>query len=284
MPSISDQTRQQQPTSPRRSRSPPHVVVSGAALSRPSPHERPPPPPIVLALQDTFRIPSDISAQTSSAAARRRARRIRARAGDLQSEEDDIMLIPPLGDRAVENNVQRLLEHHGGRARHRDAYADAEDAAAASGFVGSDQGRAGDDMEVDELESDCASSHAPSRVPSPALPASVLPPVPAAPVPVSNTNFIRFPSMRTRRRTWTQDDFRATRDARAPGPIAHLSTPEEVDGDANVGADDGDSEVDLAGICFDPSGGHVYVASVNGVAEWSLRGAEKRWWADGAWV
>jgi hypothetical protein len=93
--------------------------------------------------------------------------------------------------------------------------------------------------------------------------------------------------MRTRRRTWTQDDFRSTRGAGGAGAgSGHWSTPEEEDAETDVvGPDDGpDSEVDLAGTCFDPSGGYVYVASVNGVAEWSLRGAEKRWWADSSWV
>jgi hypothetical protein len=175
MPSISDVVRRR-PPSPRRSRtrSPPHVIVTGAALSRPSPHERPPPPPIVLALQDTFRIPSSdtSSSQTSTAVARWRARRMRARAGEAQTEEDDLVVIPPLGDRAMENEVQRLLERHGIRARHRDAYADAEDAAAATGYTGEQSRVGGDEMEVDELEPDCASSHAPSRAASPAPPSA----------------------------------------------------------------------------------------------------------------
>ncbi|KAJ7015753.1 hypothetical protein C8F04DRAFT_1284870 [Mycena alexandri] len=44
-----------------------------------------------------------------------------------------------------------------------------------------------------------------------------------------------------------------------------------------------DVERNLAGACFDPSGSYVYVASDTGVAEWGVRGAEKRWWVDGAW-
>ena len=52
-------------------------------------------------------------------------------------------------------------------------------------------------------------------------------------------------------------------------------------------------DLDLAGICFDPSGERMYVAGVgdptgggNGgtgpgaVVEWSVRGAEKRWWVE----
>jgi hypothetical protein len=47
---------------------------------------------------------------------------------------------------------------------------------------------------------------------------------------------------------------------------------------------DPESELDLAGVCFDPTGGFMYVASVNGVAEWSLKGMEKRWWGGGSWA
>jgi hypothetical protein len=46
---------------------------------------------------------------------------------------------------------------------------------------------------------------------------------------------------------------------------------------------DPDAERNLAGACFDPTGAFVYVASEAGVAEWGVRGAEKRWWVDGAW-
>lgn len=43
-------------------------------------------------------------------------------------------------------------------------------------------------------------------------------------------------------------------------------------------------EVDLAGVCFDPKGCWLYVASTSGVAEWSVTGADKRWWSGGDWV
>ncbi|KAF7312701.1 DUF2415 domain-containing protein [Mycena indigotica] len=42
-------------------------------------------------------------------------------------------------------------------------------------------------------------------------------------------------------------------------------------------------EADLAGACFDPSGANIYVASDMGIAEWQVRGADKRWWSGGAW-
>ena len=45
-----------------------------------------------------------------------------------------------------------------------------------------------------------------------------------------------------------------------------------------------DVDVDLAGTCFDPTGSSIYVASVKGVAEWTVRGAEQRWWTDPEWA
>lgn len=43
-------------------------------------------------------------------------------------------------------------------------------------------------------------------------------------------------------------------------------------------------DVDLAGMCFDPSGGFVYVASTQGVAEWEIAGRGTRWWRGGEWM
>ena len=45
-----------------------------------------------------------------------------------------------------------------------------------------------------------------------------------------------------------------------------------------------EDDLDLAGTCFDPTGGHVYVASTDGVVEWSVRGADKRWWFENGWL
>ncbi|KAA1477153.1 hypothetical protein DENSPDRAFT_844330 [Dentipellis sp. KUC8613] len=42
--------------------------------------------------------------------------------------------------------------------------------------------------------------------------------------------------------------------------------------------------LDLAGACFDPRGQYLYVASTGSVVEWSVRGAEKRWWGEAGWA
>lgn len=213
-----------------------------------------------------------------SPALTRRPNHRRSRSTD---SEDDIVVIPPLGDRAVENDVQRLLELHGLRARRREEPVE-EDGEVGSGSGGNSRGE--DDMEVDELESDCGSSHTPSRSSSPSpsmhLPPQASPtrfsPIPVM-APVVTPNLSRAPSPLTRRRTLTQDDFRA----RLSGSIEEEEAVDLADGDGEM---DGNTDLDLAGVCFDPTGGHVYVASVNGVAEWSIRGAEKRWWAGSAWA
>ncbi|KAF8335161.1 hypothetical protein F5887DRAFT_1063413 [Amanita rubescens] len=44
------------------------------------------------------------------------------------------------------------------------------------------------------------------------------------------------------------------------------------------------AELDLAGVCFDPSGSRLYVASTKSVAEWHVRGSEKRWWSGDDWA
>jgi hypothetical protein len=43
-------------------------------------------------------------------------------------------------------------------------------------------------------------------------------------------------------------------------------------------------DVDIAGTCFDPTGAFLYVGTTTGVAEWAVRGSEKRWWGSGQWA
>jgi len=42
-------------------------------------------------------------------------------------------------------------------------------------------------------------------------------------------------------------------------------------------------DLDIAGTCFDPTNGFIYVASEESVVEWSLRDADKRWWLESSW-
>ena len=220
------------------------------------------------ALEDTFRIPA-------TRHARRRFSRSRE---DVDTEDDaEIVVIPPLGDREVENDVRRLVGRHGVRTRSTVLDAETDPREPLDGAGDGIRDREGDEMDVDELESDCLSSHAPSRAGSPA-PASQLSLQSAGTRPLE---LLRSrPTLLARRESsgpyaasrWGVSSSRRHR--------RHAGTSREMDRDR----DDAEEEQDIAGMCFDPSGTFVYVASVKGVAEWRVRGAEQRWWAEPEWA
>jgi len=184
---------------------------------------------------------------------------------DADEAVEGIVVIPPLGDVLVDNEVRQLFGRHGRRTMHApieqssqsqsrvgfetDAMYDAgEDEREPERDLDRDRDRErererenadGDLMEVDELESDCISSHTPSRSSSPSPSTHI--PLQISPSPLRVVAPRHHPG-RSRRKTIRKEDL------------------------------------DLAGTCFDPSGAFIYVASVDGIAEWSVRGAEKRWW------
>lgn len=254
-------------TRPRSTSPTPRSSVTRSSAST----ESLPPPRIMLfsgALEDTFRIPA-------TRHARRRFSRSRE---DVDTEDDaEIVVIPPLGDREVENDVRRLLGRHGVRTRSTVLDAETDPREPLDGAGDGIRDREGDEMDVDELESDCLSSHAPSRAGSPA-PASQLSLQSAGTRPLE---LLRSrPTLLARRESsgpyaasrWGVSSSRRHR--------RHAGTSREMDRDR----DDAEEEQDIAGMCFDPSGTFVYVASVKGVAEWRVRGAEQRWWAEPEWA
>jgi hypothetical protein len=228
-----------------------------------------------------------------------------APSGDILEAEDerydygDVLVIPPLGDRAVEADVQALLGSHGIRARthtytparrartrllasqqyhtpeeegeheenDRDpntgsTHADYEYVPVPSpryrslGTVGAGR-REEDAMEVDEMEEerDCVPSHTPSRSSSPS---------PSTHIPAHGhgspaVEMVGSPA----RSVGSRERSRS-------------AVPPEVGYD--------DDDLDLAGTCFDPSGGFVYIGSTAGVVEYCVRGAEKRWWLESEWL
>lgn len=244
------------------------------------------PPRIVLfsgALEDTFRIPSSASDTPATWRASRRTRRpAESRDTDDLSPDDDpdsIVVIPPLGDREVENNVRRLLGHHGVRSRPSllDPETDPREPLDGAGESARDRDRDGDEMDVDELESDCVSSHAPSRSGSP-TPASQLSTGPQSIVARPLELLRSRPTLLARRESsgpygsrWGVSSSSARRHRRGAGQ-------------GRDRREEGEEEQDLAGMCFDPTGTFVYVASVKGVAEWRVRGAEQRWWTEPQWA
>ncbi|KAG0692396.1 WD40-repeat-containing domain protein [Suillus ampliporus] len=140
---------------------------------------------------------------------------------------------------------------------------------------GSDEG---DTMDLDELEVDCLSrggspppmnSYRPSSPyrpvsPSPSLSQTYRPATPpyrpvSPPYRPITPSF--HPYRRTPRRTYVEE-----------GEVERAGTVAERE------------DVDIAGTCFDPTGGFLYVATTDGVAEWVVRGSEKRWWGSGQWA
>ncbi|KAG2083850.1 hypothetical protein BD769DRAFT_1540494 [Suillus cothurnatus] len=140
---------------------------------------------------------------------------------------------------------------------------------------GSDEG---DTMDLDELEVDCLSrggspppmnSYRPSSPYRPISPSPLSsqtyrpasPPYRPASPPYHSMTPPFHPYRRTLRRTHGEE-----------GEIERAGTVVEHE------------DVDIAGTCFDPTGGFLYVATTTGVAEWAVRGSEKRWWGSGQWA
>lgn len=236
---------------------PPNVGYPSAIRSSP-------PPRIVVfsgALEDTFRISSTSETRPNS---RRRTvgRRLRGREEVNPDEDvDGIVVIPPLGDPQVEDDVRRLFNQQGLRTRSavldRGQIRDSTSAERDRDMPDDD-----DAMDVDEPESDCFSSHTPSRAPSPALPQS-------PPAPSRSSEHLRV----------SRPGPLARRESSGPYSVRRLTRRTRRAERTEL-----DMDVDLAGACFDPTGSSIYVASVKGVAEWTVRGAEQRWWTDPEWA
>ncbi|EKM58586.1 uncharacterized protein PHACADRAFT_253043 [Phanerochaete carnosa HHB-10118-sp] len=214
----------------------------------------PPPPRIMLfsgALEDTFRIPS---IDTTG----RRRQRIH---GAPEDDSEGIVVIPPLGDREVDDDVRRLIEgRHAITLRIRGAsHPDDEDG-------GRDDTRE-DEMDVDELDPDCVSSYSPSRAASPT-------PSPGPSSAPSGSGLSRFDPVR-------RAGLLERRESASPY-LARRGSSQGLRRHQRRGDTAGDIEIDqdLAGTCFDPSGEYIYVGAMGGIAEWKVRGAEQRWWSE----
>jgi len=42
--------------------------------------------------------------------------------------------------------------------------------------------------------------------------------------------------------------------------------------------------LDIGGVAFDPSGTCMYVATVDGISEWTIKGSTTKWWSKGGWL
>ncbi|THU80730.1 hypothetical protein K435DRAFT_874078 [Dendrothele bispora CBS 962.96] len=304
---------------PRPYTRPPLTVPGVSATSHLSSSRRdatllPSPPYVVLALEDTFRISARGSSgvvTTSSSTvpmhtSRQVLRNVPSRelgmgtsgvaedvfgafstpaGGEDDEETGDLVVIPPLGDSEVDDDVRTLLGRHALQTRRlrdesrrlRDEIEDNEE---------DDERMDIDelDMEVDSVEVgvtgarsvvgpaglesepewDCISSHTPSRTSSP----------PPGTTGVASGN---------RWRMWPSVEP-VTQEAEEEDALLESEDDEDMGGVGGCGGTEQSTssadDLDIAGTCFDPSGAFIYVGTTESVVEWNVRGAEKRWWLD----
>ncbi|KDQ53248.1 hypothetical protein JAAARDRAFT_439184 [Jaapia argillacea MUCL 33604] len=303
-----------------RSRSPPprYPLPASSSSRLTSGSGFPPPLPRVVLFNGGHRVPSPIPSWRPrwrpSSAVRATANRVDEYLNVNEGvDEEGVVVIPPLGDRTEEEDVRALLGRHGLRARaareiepswgrlSRRAY-DPQ-----FGDVEMDDDRDGEreedrdvDMEVDELEgdvdvretevdTDICLSREPSRANSPAPTSSstsIHVSIPAQPStsrrPASSSGWsapepIRFPSRSTAR---DRDTYRLA----VPSVVDHRRSRRRSESLRDVDVVYEEEDVDLAGVCFDPTGSWLYAASTSGIVEWKVRGASKSWWNAGQWI
>ncbi|KAL0956729.1 hypothetical protein HGRIS_002850 [Hohenbuehelia grisea] len=291
-------------------------------LSPPRPSRRSqstmaPPPPFVTV---TSPVPAPVQIPTPTLTPPPELRRGRgADTPSFEAAERDYVVIPPMGHPATEQ-VQTILEHHGLRARTRHTTArPVRVPFSALRYATSRDDHM--DVDADGDDHDCLSSAPHSRSgsrsrsssPSPSTNAPVQP-SPAPPQASGSRQASTPPAVLYSHdgyQNWTiteVDEHEVIEDNSAPSRGARFADTFDRHGDY-VGAfedddyaDDDDeeaedgvlpndhmgadanAELDLAGTCFDPTGTRIYVASLRGIAEWRIRGAEKRWWSSGGWV
>lgn len=240
--------------------------LSDASRSSPAPpslRQVVQPPRTMRAVEEAFRVNP-----TPDRSAWRPSHHIVRRRDGPDNEDyayDEVVLIHTLADNVV-GDIRENLARPGFRARlpHRtETQSQPRGGSGMYVYSGNDvQGeeREDDHMDIDEPETDCI-SRAPSRSSSP--PPSLRLPLQPSPSPSRSITHSRYSntrhSSRPGRRTITRDG---------------VTTEQVVP----------NSDLDIAGTCFDPSGGFIYVATTDSVSEWAVRGGEKRWWGCNAWA
>lgn len=240
----------------------PNALLDPAVPSEPSPaplRQHAPSPRTTRVLEELFGV--GVLAENGSVASWRSPQRVARRGDGVDEEYDGVVVIPPLGDNVVDENLRELLELHGIRTRHT-RIMDSLSLPANRRHSNNDTGHEEDaEMDVDELEGDCI-SRGPSRSssPPPSIHLSLQPSPPSTHTAVGARYSSSRPSSRPHRRTLTQDD------------TSFDQTLYQ------------DTDYDIAGTCFDPSGGFIYVATTDNISEWAVRGADKRWWGCSEWA
>ncbi|KAI5897993.1 uncharacterized protein SCHCODRAFT_02610813 [Schizophyllum commune H4-8] len=210
-----------------------------------------PVPRVRQALQDGFRValspdnPTPFSPPRSPRSPRSAVRSIRQALRAWDSERDDVVIIPTLGDSEIDNPVRNFLRYSTqDRADEFEHYMQVDEEDCASSDDGNEPPASGERAadEYDSRDSYHDRSH-----------------VVYAPVTYGEEGHV-------------YDENLTLLDEHSDLTLMG----EEIEDD--------DDNVDITGICFDPSGKHMYVASMHGVGEWSVRGADKHWWGDGAFT
>lgn len=202
---------------------------------------------------------------------RRPSHRIHRRRDGEDSEDHsygDVLGFPPPGDSTVQENIREAFSRRAVRsylAHRADIYLQVAPRGTANPHVygnndvDGDGGEDVDSMDVDEPETDCI-SRAPSRSSSP--PPSTHLPLHAPPSPSRSTALARYSNVRHSPHASRRTTTRANSVAEQPR----------------------NPDLDIAGTCFDPHGGMIYVATTDSVSEWTVRGADKRWWGCNSWA
>jgi len=211
---------------------------------------------------------------------------------DEDLDDDGVVVVPRLGSSREEEDVSRLLRRHGlrtARTRLRSTRRRSEpqrdgDEDMEMTDVDEREDR-GDDMEVDELETECLSSAAGSRAGSP-TPMTTYNPSPHTFSSPSLTTSTLSPGppyvARRPRGTRTINPLSANSIATLRVVAnATRARRQEMLTEESLKAED---TLDLAGVCFDPAGSHVYVGSSKGIVEYRIKGGEKTWWSSTQWA
>lgn len=198
-------------------------------------------------------------------------------------------MIPPLGDREVDDDIWRLFQGQRAlRATHQ-SRVDDDDSPSQEREERDrerERERQEEEMDVDELESDCVSSYNPSRAGSPA---------PGSSARVQNASQTQSSSSQTptlasssasvaRLDATRRVSLLERRESSGPYMTRRGSSQALRRNRRLAESGDAEAEVDLAGVCFDPSGEYIYAASTRGISEWRVRGAEQTWWSEFVWA
>lgn len=211
---------------------------------------------------------------------------------DEELDDDGAVVVPRLGSTREEEDVSRLLRRHGlrtARTRLRPTRRQSEtqqnrDEDAEMTDVDEQEDR-GDDMEVDELDTECLSSAAGSRAASPTSMTTYTPPSHTFSSPSLVTPSLSSgPPYVTRRPRGTRGINPVSTNSIATLRVLANVGRARRQGTLTEESSKTEDTLDLAGVCFDPTGSHVYVGSSKGIVEYRVKGAEKTWWSSTEWA